>query len=70
LTNDAFLQESRSTQYWDIASVFFICWVAFVVPFRIGFDVDVEIKTVVRKTPSIHLSIKTDRFAKTGSGQT
>lgn len=35
--------EARSTQIWDITSFFFIIWVAFVVPFRLGFDVEVDI---------------------------
>ncbi len=38
--------EARSTQAWDIASFFLIIWVAFVVPFRLGFEVDVDIKSV------------------------
>ena len=38
--------EARSTQAWDIISAVLILWVAFVVPFRLGFDVDVEIKSI------------------------
>ena len=34
--------DSRATRYWDLVSVMFIVWVATVVPFRIGFDVDLE----------------------------
>jgi hypothetical protein len=35
--------EARSTQVWDIISTFLILWVAFVVPYRLGFDVVVEL---------------------------
>ena len=35
--------EARSTQVWDIISTVLILWVAFVVPYRLGFDVVVEL---------------------------
>ena len=34
--------EARSTQVWDMLSFVLIVWVAFVVPFRLGFEVDVD----------------------------
>lgn len=34
--------ESRTTQIWDVLSLVLIIWVAGVVPFRLGFDVDID----------------------------
>ena len=35
--------DSSFTRWWDLLQVFFIAWVAFVMPYRMGFDVSVDL---------------------------
>ena len=37
--------DSTATKYWDSIQLIFICWVAIVVPYRLGFDVEVGLWT-------------------------